>query len=106
MSDNRRRYRAIKDALKGLHPTEPKGNAARHLHTLAAMISGIVSGKSVNLPHIASKVPDSLPDTFIQTPPVPASETLWGWVCARSENVRVDAGQVGTSSSHNDLCDE
>lgn len=58
MSDNRRRYRAIKDAIKGLHPMEPKGNAARHLHTLAAMISGIVGGKSVNLPHIASKVPD------------------------------------------------
>lgn len=58
MSDNRRRYRAVKDAIKGLYPTEPTGNAARHLHTLAAMISGIVGGKSVNLPHIASKVPD------------------------------------------------
>jgi len=58
MSDNRRRYRDIKDAIKGLHPMEPKGNAARHLHTLAAMISGIVGSKSTNLPHIASKVPD------------------------------------------------
>jgi hypothetical protein len=58
MSDNRRRYRAIKDAIKGLYPTEAQGNVARQLHTLAAMISGIVGGKSTNLPHIASKVPD------------------------------------------------
>jgi hypothetical protein len=58
MSDNRRRYRAIKSAIAQLYPTEPKGNTARHLHTLAALISGIVGGKSTNLPAIAGKVPD------------------------------------------------
>jgi hypothetical protein len=58
MSDNLRRYRAIKSALKQLYPTEPKGNTARHLHTLAALISGIVGSKSTNLPAIAGKVPD------------------------------------------------
>jgi hypothetical protein len=58
MSDNRRRYLAIKRALKQLYPKEPKGNLARHLNTLAAMISGIVGGKSVNLSSIAGKVPD------------------------------------------------
>jgi len=58
MSDNRRRYRAIKNAIKQLYPTEPRGNTARHLHTLAALISGIVGSKSTNLPAVAAKVPD------------------------------------------------
>jgi hypothetical protein len=58
VSDNLRRYRAIKQALKQLYPHEPQGNLARHLETLAGLISGIVESKSTNLPHIASKVPD------------------------------------------------
>lgn len=58
MSDNLRRYQAIKAALKELHPGEPRGNQARHLHTLAALISGIVGSKSTHLPAMAAKVPD------------------------------------------------
>lgn len=58
MSDNLRRYRAIKQALKQLYPKEPQGNLARHLDTLAGLISGIVGSKSTNLPHVASKVPN------------------------------------------------
>src|SRR3989337_123258 len=58
MSDNLRRYRAIKNALKQLYVTEPRGNLARHLDTLAALISGIVGSKSTNLPAVAAKVPD------------------------------------------------
>ncbi len=58
MSDNLRRYRAIRDALKSLYPRESQGNLARHLHTLAAMISGIVGSRRTNLPEMASKVPD------------------------------------------------
>jgi Transposase DDE domain len=58
MSDNLRRYRAIRDALTHAYPTPPTGHFARHLHTLAALISGIVGGKSTQLPHIATKVPD------------------------------------------------
>ena len=58
MSDNLRRYRAICHALMQAYPTPPTGNFARHLHTLAALISGIVGGKSTQLPHIATKVPD------------------------------------------------
>jgi hypothetical protein len=58
MSDNRRRYRAVRNALKRLYPIEPKGNLARHLNTLAALVSGIVGSKSTNLPAIAAKVPD------------------------------------------------
>src|SRR4029453_9956813 len=58
MSDNLRRYRAIRDALAQGYPTSCQGNFARHLNTLAALISGIVGSKSSHLPHIATKVPD------------------------------------------------
>lgn len=58
MSDNRRRHFTIKRALKKLYPEEPQGNLARHLETLAALISGIVGSHSSQLPDIASKVPD------------------------------------------------
>jgi hypothetical protein len=58
MSDNLRRYRAIRDALTQGYPGQPTGRSARHLRTLAALISGIVASKSTQLPHIASHVPD------------------------------------------------
>src|SRR5256886_5947298 len=58
MSDNLRRYRAIRDALAQCYPTSSQGNFARHLNTLAALISGIVGSKSSQLPHIATKVPN------------------------------------------------
>ncbi len=58
MSDNRRCYRAIHQALKPWYPGEPTGNQARHLNTLAAFISGMVGSKSSQLPGIATKIPD------------------------------------------------
>jgi Transposase DDE domain len=58
MSDNLRRYRAIRDALTQCYPGQPSGTVARHLITLAALISGIVGSKSTQLPHIAAKVPN------------------------------------------------
>jgi len=58
MGDNLRRYRAIKKALKQLYPKDVKGNQARHMNTLAALISGIVGSRRVSLPDVANKVPD------------------------------------------------
>lgn len=58
MSDNLRRYRAIRRALSPGYPDVPPGNRARHLTTRAALISGIVGSKSPQLPHIATKVPE------------------------------------------------
>src|SRR5438067_9494198 len=58
MSDNLRRYRAIRNALMRADPTSPTGNFARHVQTHAALISGIVGSKSTQLPTIATKVPD------------------------------------------------
>ena len=58
MSDNRRVYRTIRDAIMQLYPGQPKGNTARMLTTLAALVSGIVLGKTCQLPAIARKAPD------------------------------------------------
>ncbi len=58
MGDNLRRYRAIREALTHCYPDEPKGNMARHLNTLAGLISGIVGSRSSQLPTIATKIPD------------------------------------------------
>ena len=60
MSDNLRRYRAIRDALTQGYPGQATGTVARHVTTLAAMISGIVGSKSTPLPSIATKVPDGV----------------------------------------------
>lgn len=56
--DNFRRYLAVITALKQFYPIEPIGNLARHLNTLAWMISGIVGSKRTNYPEIAKKSPD------------------------------------------------
>ena len=42
MSDNLRRYRAIRRALTQCYPGEISGRMTQHLTTLAALISGIV----------------------------------------------------------------
>jgi len=64
MSDSRQVYRAIKQAMKQLYPEEPQGNLARHLETLAGMVSGIVLSQSCQLPKMASKVPGNVhPDS-------------------------------------------
>ena len=56
--DNFRRYLVVRDALKQFYRGEPTGNLARHLNTLAWMISGIVGSKRTNYPAIAKKAPD------------------------------------------------
>ena len=67
MSDNLRRYHPIRQALTPCYPGEPKGNMARHLNTLAALISGIVGSKSSQLPSIATKIPDGAkPESRVQ----------------------------------------
>jgi hypothetical protein len=58
MSDNRRVYRTIRQAVMQLYPGQPKGNTARMLTTLAALVTRIVLGKSCQLPAIARKAPD------------------------------------------------
>ena len=56
MSDNLRRYRAIRDACIQYYPGQPSGTVARHLTTLAALLSGIVGSTSTQLPNIAARL--------------------------------------------------
>lgn len=58
MSDNLRRYRAIRDALTPWYPGKPTGIVARHVTTLAALISGVVGSKSAQLPSVTTAIPD------------------------------------------------
>jgi hypothetical protein len=58
MSDSRKLYRTIRAAILQLYPGKIKGNTARMLTILAAMVIGIVMGKSCQLPTIARKAPD------------------------------------------------
>jgi hypothetical protein len=58
MRDNLRRSRAIRDAFIQWYPGQPTGTVARHLTTLAALISGILGSKSTQLPSVATKIPD------------------------------------------------
>jgi len=57
MSDSRRVYRRIESKLKQLYPKRLTANQAHHMSTLAAMITGIVQGKSSNLGTMARKIP-------------------------------------------------
>jgi len=67
VSDNRRVYRTIRTAIRQLYPTEPKGNFARNLNTLTALIAGIVQAKSCQLPAIAGHAPDmAKPDSRVK----------------------------------------
>ena len=59
MSDNLRRYRAIRQALTQWYPGEPSGRLAQHLTSLAAFMSGIVGSKSSQLPSLATKIPSA-----------------------------------------------
>jgi hypothetical protein len=67
LMDNRRVYRTIRMAMKQLFPGEVKGNLARRLTVLAAMVAGIVQARSCQLPAIARKTPDlAKPDSRIK----------------------------------------
>jgi hypothetical protein len=58
MRDNLRRSRARRDALIQWHPGQPTGTVARHVTTLAALISGIVGSQSPQLPSGATTIPN------------------------------------------------
>jgi hypothetical protein len=60
MSDCKNIYRKVQEFMKNFYPGEIKGNFARNLNTLAAMITGIVVGKETQLPKISLNVPDPI----------------------------------------------
>lgn len=57
MSDNLKRYRAIKDALVQLHPSAPSGRMLQSLCVLAMFINGIIASKSTHTRDVARTAP-------------------------------------------------
>ena len=65
MTDNLRRYYAVKKSLKSRRATEPKGNEARHINTLAMIVAGVIGSQKCHLPAIAKKIPtDAKPQSI------------------------------------------
>jgi hypothetical protein len=59
MSDNLRRYLAIRNALRQWYPASLNGHQSRHLITLAMLISGIVGSQHSHLEKVAAQVPSA-----------------------------------------------
>ena len=59
MSDTHRRYSAIEQALRQVIPTQAASHREQHLHTLAALICGIVGAKQTQFPKIADQAPSA-----------------------------------------------
>lgn len=57
MSDNLRRYRAIKEGILQLYPKEPTGRFRQSVQVLAMFINGIVGSKSTHTRNVAKKTP-------------------------------------------------
>lgn len=57
MSDNLKRYRAIKDGLIQLYPKAVSGHQAQGINVLAMFINGIVASKSTHTREVAKKTP-------------------------------------------------
>ncbi len=58
MSDNVRRFQAVRTALTQYYPQTDSKRHHRHLTTLAGMVAGIVAAGSSHLPKMAQKAPD------------------------------------------------
>ena len=58
MSDNVRRFLAVRTALTKYYPDTGSKRHHRHLTTLAALVAGLVAAGSSHLPKIAQKTPD------------------------------------------------
>lgn len=63
MSDNLRRYRAIRDTLLQWYPATLSGHQRRHVITLAGLISGIVGCQHTHLDKVAARVPGTAKPT-------------------------------------------
>lgn len=66
MNDNRQVYRRIESKLKQLFPKRLTASQARHMNMRAAMITGIVHGKSSTLETMAGKRPTTNQVTSVE----------------------------------------
>ncbi|HMB91570.1 MAG TPA: transposase [Rhodothermales bacterium] len=58
MSDNVRRFQAVRSRLLKDYPGSPSKRRTRHLSTLAGLVAGIVAAGSTHLSKVAQKAPD------------------------------------------------
>ena len=58
MGDNHHVYRRIRESLRQIYPRRLTGRQARHMNTLAGMVSGIVRSGQSQLIAMAKKAPD------------------------------------------------
>lgn len=112
MSDNYRRYFAIKNALLRLCPNA-KGHQARHLLTLSALICGIIGSRKVQLPAIATAAPGTAKrqsritcfERWLKNKKITVEQYYLPFVCALLASLPegplllvIDASQVGRKS--------
>lgn len=64
MSDNLRRYAAVRTHLTQIHAHIDAKRHHRHLNTLAGLVAGIVAATHTQLPKVAQKAPD---DTYAES---------------------------------------
>lgn len=110
MRDNLCRYRAIREALRQGYPGQPTGMVARHVTTLAALISGSVGSQSTPLPKVATHVPDGAkPESRVKRLTrwvdnahitaerycVPYAEVLWAHLAVQTLVLVIDGSVVG-----------
>ncbi len=62
MRDTYRRYGAIKQSLMQLYHPRPTGHRERHVHTLVALMCGLVGGQRAHLSTIADHAPSGAAD--------------------------------------------
>ena len=58
MSDNVRRFHAVRTALTQYYAPSGSKRLHRHLNTLAGLVKGLVATGSAHLPKVAQKAPD------------------------------------------------
>ena len=110
MSDNLRRYDAIKKALVQLYPQAPTGHLLQSLNVLAMFINGIVASKSTHTRPVAKKTPTDAKVTSrekqltrwyenehvtYQLYMLPFVETLLAGLADRTLAIAIDGSEVG-----------
>jgi hypothetical protein len=110
MSDNLKRYLAIKRALIQLYPQAPTGHLLQSLNVLAMFINGIVASKSTHTRAVANKTPTAAKVTSrekqfsrwyenervsYELHMLPFVETLLTGLADRTLAIAIDGSEVG-----------
>lgn len=110
MSDNLKRYLAIKKGLLQLYPQRPSGHLEQGLNTLAMFINGIVASKSTHTREVAKKTRTGAkvnsremqlsrwyknPAVTYETYMLPYVEQVLAGICGQTLTIIIDGSEVG-----------